>query len=465
MKRLFGTDGIRGVANQTLTGDLAYKVGLATAKLITTNHFRLVNHSPFGDEKPIVLIGTDTRPSKDLIFTGLACGLTAGGANVVSLGIIPTPAVAYLTKDYTFATVGIMVTASHNPKEYNGIKIIGPDGYKLPDRLEEQIEDLISSINDETLPSFFSSAPGRISYDMANDAKEDYISFLMESFTFSNPENLKVAVDFSNGAASSCSDIFERMWFNYHKFNTDLSGENINEGCGSMHLDYLQNQIKNSEMGFDVGIAFDGDADRCLMVDETGEVVDGDHILAIVGGFLKERGKLKNNTIVGTVMSNLGLVKFCEEKSIKFLATKVGDKYVLEEMITNRSSLGGEQSGHIIFKNYATTGDGLLTALMILSIMDQTKLPLSKLKNQMFKYPQVSTQITAGPMEKNAFVANTELMQSLFDMVDNRLNGDGRAVIRPSGTENYIRIMVEGKDLDTIKVLCEDIKAKIIETL
>lgn len=232
-----------------------------------------------------------------------------------------------------------------------------------------------------------------------------------------------------------------------------------------MHLEFIQNIIKNSIIPFDCGIAFDGDADRCLLVDETGEIVDGDHILAIVGGYLKEQGLLTNNLIVGTVMSNLGLVKFCEAKGIKFLSTKVGDKYVLEEMITNNGSLGGEQSGHIIFKEYATTGDGILTALMVLNIMDKTGKKLSELKNQMFKYPQVSTQIAATPDEKNAFIANNTLRQRINYMVYESLGNEGRSVVRPSGTENYIRIMVEGKNYDTITKLCEDIKALIINNL
>ena len=255
------------------------------------------------------------------------------------------------------------------------------------------------------------------------------------------------------------------MGLSVREYNVEKDGEHINEGCGSMHLEFLQDVIKNSGLSFDCGIAFDGDADRCLMIDETGEIVDGDHILAIVGGFLKDLGLLKNNLIVGTVMSNLGLVKFCEEKGIKFLSTKVGDKYVLEEMITNNGSLGGEQSGHIIFKEYATTGDGILTALMVLNIMDKTGKKLSELKNQMFKYPQVSTQITATPEQKNAFIANNSLRQRINDLVYETLGNDGRSVVRPSGTENYIRIMVEGKDFDTITKLRDDIQALILESL
>lgn len=465
MKRLFGTDGIRGIANKNLTGDLAYKVGLATAKLLTTNRFRNAKNSPFEDENPIVLIGTDTRPSKDLIFSGLACGLTAGGVNVITAGILPTPAIAYLTKNYEFVSAGIMVTASHNPKEYNGIKIIGPDGYKLHDNLEEQIEDLIANISDETIHSFYAENPGRISYDFVKSAKCDYTDFLNSLFSFNihDSDKLRVAVDCSNGAASPCKNIFKSLGINADIYNINESGEKINDGCGSMHLEYIAKIVKDGL--YDCGIAFDGDADRCLLVDENGDVVDGDYILAIIGSYLKEHNKLTNNTIVGTIMSNLGLVKFCESNDIKFCTTKVGDKYVLEEMITNNSSLGGEQSGHIILKDYATTGDGLLTALMVLYVMCKTEIPLSILKQKMKKYPQVSTQITAGPEEKNAFVANSQLKDEINKLVYDKLGSNGRAVVRPSGTENCIRIMVEGEDEKITKVLCEAIKGIIISSI
>ena len=455
MKRLFGTDGIRGVVNQTLTGDLAYKVGLATAKLLTTNSFRDVKSSPFMDEKPVVLIGTDTRPSKDLIFSGIACGLTAGGINVITVSILPTPAIAYLTKKYDFVSVGIMITASHNPKEYNGIKIIGPDGYKLHDRLEEQVENLISSISDKTISTFFAENPGTISYNFIESAKNDYMNFLKNLYLYKNNCELKIAVDCCNGAASTCKGIFDELGINADIYNVDLSGNKINDGCGSTCIEFLQNKVNYGV--YDCAIAFDGDADRCLLVDKNGHIVDGDYLLAIIGSYLKDSGKLTNNTIVGTIMSNLGLIRFCENKGIKFLSTKVGDKYVLEEMITNNSSLGGEQSGHIILKDYATTGDGLLTALMILNIMNQTKKPLHILKQEMVKYPQISTQITATPEEKNAFVANSNLINSINELVESTLGNDGRAVVRPSGTENYIRIMVEGKDEDVIRKLCKNI--------
>lgn len=460
MKRLFGTDGIRGIVNETLTGDLAYKVGLATAKLLTTHRFRDVKVSPFMDDKPIVIIGTDTRPSKDLIFSGLACGLTAGGVNVITVGILPTPAIAFLTMEYEFVSAGIMITASHNPKRYNGIKIIGPDGYKLHDNLEERIENLVESIASETISDFFAEKPGRISYEFVEPAKKRYITFLKNLFDFTDEYELHIAVDCSNGAASACQDIFHEIGMDADTYNVDESGEMINDGCGSMHLEFITNKVKNGF--YDIGIAFDGDADRCLLVDENGDIVDGDYILAIIGNYLKECGKLKGNTIVGTVMSNLGLVKFCEEKGIKFLATKVGDKYVLEEMITNRSSLGGEQSGHIILKDYATTGDGILTALMIINIMVKTRKPLHELKKEMVKYPQVSTQIEAGPKEKNAFVANSHLKEEITSLVAKHLGNDGRAVVRPSGTENYIRIMVEGKDEDVITSICNTIKNLIV---
>lgn len=454
MKRLFGTDGIRGIVNETLTGDLAYKVGLATAKLLKTTHFRNTKTSPFLDDNPIVLIGTDTRPSKDLIFSGIACGLCAGGVNVISIGIIPTPAVAYLTKNYDFASAGIMITASHNPKEYNGIKIIGPDGYKLHDRLEEQIENYISSMSEETLSSFFSKSPGKISYGFIETAKEDYMSYLKSLFPFDANNKIKIAVDCSNGAAASCKEIFKEFNILADIYNID-SGEHINDKCGSMHLEFLQSIVKRNS--YDCGIAFDGDADRCLFVDASGEVVDGDYILAIIGSYFKQNGQLHNNSIVGTIMSNLGLTKFCEANKINFISTKVGDKYVLEEMIANGASLGGEQSGHIILKDFATTGDGILTSLMMLSIINNTNTPLHELKNKMTKYPQVTKQIVANSETKNAFVANIDLQQKIQNLVYAKLGNDGRAVVRPSGTENYIRVMVEGKDYSIISKILDDI--------
>lgn len=461
MKRLFGTDGIRGIVNKTLTGDLAYKVGLATAKLIQTTHFRDILVSPFLDKKPVVLIGTDTRPSKDLILSGVTCGLCAGGINVISIGVIPTPAVAYLTKHYHYASAGIMITASHNPKEYNGIKIIGPDGYKLHDRLEEQIENFISTMSEETFSNFFADSPGKV-LNSTQKAKEDYMNYLRNLFPFNAENKLKIAVDCSNGAASSCKSIFKNFNILADVYNFDLDdGEHINEGCGSMHLEFIQSVVKKG--GFDCGIAFDGDADRCIFVDANGEIVDGDYILAIIGSYFKQNGKLQNNAIVGTIMSNLGLVKFCETNQINFISTKVGDKYVLEEMIANGASLGGEQSGHIILKDFATTGDGILTALMILSIINKTRTPLHKLKNKMAKYPQVSTQIAANSEVKNAFVANIELQQKIQNLVYSKLGDDGRAVVRPSGTENYIRVMVEGKDYNVISKLLENIYELILK--
>jgi len=461
MKRLFGTDGIRGIANRDLTGELAYKVGLATAKMLNTNSFRTFESSPFNNDMPVVIIGRDTRSSGDMLLSGLSCGLCAGGVNVIHLGILPTPAVAYLSKYYPFVSVGIMITASHNPKEYNGIKIIGADGYKLADELEEQIEELISSINEETMNDFFSLNIGTISKEYSKIARQDYLKHLSSIFEFKKEKPLKVAIDCSNGSASTCYDIFAELGLIAHEYNVDLSGEHINENCGSMHLGFLQSKIELIGNDYDCGIAFDGDADRCMLVDENGETVDGDQILAIVGTYLKGKNNLKNNTIVGTVMSNLGLINFCKENDIKFLSTKVGDKYVLEEMIINDCSLGGEQSGHIIFKDFATTGDGILTALMVLDVIDKSGISLSELKRLMMKYPQASKQIPATSKEKTAFLANSNLKKIIDDKVESVLGNDGRAVVRPSGTENCIRVMVEGKDEAVINELCEEISTII----
>lgn len=461
MKRLFGTDGIRGIANQDLTGELAYKVGLATAKMLKIHKFRITKDSPFNDNNPVVIIGRDTRKSGDMLLAGISCGLCAGGVNVVDLGVLPTPAVAYLAKKYSFASVGIMITASHNPKEYNGIKIIGSDGYKLADELEEQVEELISNIDSGVMHDFFSENSGRICNNFAEKARKDYIDYIKSLFSFNKNNSLMIAVDCSNGSASTCYNVFKESGIFANEYNVDLSGENINDGCGSMHLEFLQDIIKENKGRYDCGIAFDGDADRCLLIDENGEVVDGDHILAIMGNYLKAQNKLNKNTIVGTVMSNLGLINFCKANDINFLSTKVGDKYVLEEMIMGKCSLGGEQSGHIIFRDYATTGDGILTALMILDVMDKTATPLSELKNQMTKYPQTSMQIPATSNQKNDFLANLHLKETIQSKANDILGEDGRVVVRPSGTENCIRIMVEGKDETIINNLCVEIAESI----
>lgn len=462
MRRLFGTDGIRGIANKELTGDLAYKVGLATGIMLTTNPVRISStSSPFVDERPVVLIGGDTRNSRDMIIAAVTSGLCAAGVNVMTLGILPTPAMAFFTNNYPFVSAGIMITASHNPAEYNGIKIFGPDGYKLPDELEMQIEEIIEDISSGKELNLSYENFGSISSAYEETSKVDYIKTISSIFSFE--KHFIIAVDCSNGAAASYVNIFNK--FTMYPFNVELDGKHINDKCGSTHLGYIQKEIKESGMNYDCGIAFDGDADRCLLIDENGEVVDGDEILAIVGDYLKSRGALANNTIVGTVMSNLGLIKFCKERDINFLSTKVGDKYVLEEMIANNAILGGEQSGHIIFKEFATTGDGILTALMVLHVMDKTNTPLSELKKVMHKYPQVATTVPANAKQKAAFLANTALKQKIDDRVFSSLGYDGRAVVRPSGTENYIRIMVEGNDIHKISHLCNVIRDLITQTM
>jgi len=465
MKRLFGTDGIRGVVNDDLTGDLAYKVGLATAKIIRDGRFRVQTNSPFSNNLYTVIIGSDSRPSRSMIVSGLTCGLCAGGVNVMDAGILPTPAIAYLTKHYPYPSLGIMVTASHNPAKYNGIKIIGPDGYKIADALEEEIEEMIFSMNENGTETFHQRTNTGETANL-KFSHHDYMEFLYHNFTFKKDNNLHVAVDCSNGAASTCTEIFRKLGikadiFNGMSENGTINGDKINEKCGSMHLKFLQDIIANNPGKYSCGIAFDGDADRCLLIDNTGEIVDGDHIMAMAAKYLKEQDMLSNNMVVGTIMSNLGLIRFLEENEIKYLSTKVGDKYVLEEMIANNCSLGGEQSGHIIFGEYATTGDGIFTALMVLQIMQEKSLPLCVIKNEMKKYPQVATTVHANAKIKQAFLSNLILKRTITDITYDALGTDGRSVVRPSGTEDYIRIMVEGKDLDVIKKLCDDIVLEI----
>ena len=461
MRRLFGTDGIRGIANKDLTGDLAYKVGLATGIMLNSNPVRVsAKISPFDTDQPVVLIGSDTRPSRDMIISAVTSGLCAAGVNVIPLGILPTPVMAYFTKGYEFAAAGIMITASHNPPEYNGIKIFGPDGYKLPDELEMQIEEIIENISSGEELNLSSVNFGSVAHTYEDLALKDYTRYLSTLFSFNN--KFEIAVDCSNGAASTYIEALKLPNLTIHEFNIEKTGSNINKNCGSTHLDFLQNEIINSNHKYNCGIAFDGDADRCLLIDEEGDIVDGDEILAIMGMYLKNQGKLKNNTIVGTVMSNLGLIKFCEDNDIKFLSTKVGDKYVLEEMIANDATIGGEQSGHIIFKDIATTGNGLLTALMVIDVMDKLGTPLFLLKHSMMKYPQVSEKIPADSKQKAAFIANNNLREQIKQLVTDALGNDGRVVVRPSGTENCIRIMVEGLNQKKITDICNKIRDVII---
>lgn len=433
MGRLFGTDGARGIAGGELTADLAMKIGASAAYVL-------------GESKKIkVIVGMDTRYSGDMLACAVNAGLLSMGADVIFVGVVPTPAVSFLVT-HLKADMGVMISASHNPAKYNGIKLFNNKGYKLADEIEEKIEYYIL---DEKLPECTNI--GR--YERDENLKNKYINFLC---TLANDYNgLKVVVDCANGSASATAPtLFEKLNVNAKIIFDSPDGVNINDNCGSTHLDALISKVK--EVQADLGIAYDGDADRCLLVTNDGDVIDGDYVLAICGKYLKEKGRLNNNAIVGTVMSNLGLRKFCESENINFVATKVGDRYVLEEMLNNDYVIGGEQSGHVIFKEYANTGDGELTSLMVLNILSERKCKLSELSSVMDKYPQVLVNVNVTKEGKTSFSEDAEI-NVLIKKYEEELNGDGRILIRASGTENLIRVMIEGKNTEEISRMANDI--------
>ncbi len=448
MGRLFGTDGVRGVANKDLTCELAMKLGRAAAAVLTNKSTR----------HPRVIIGKDTRLSSDMLENAMAAGLCSVGASVVLLGVVPTPAVAYLVEKYK-ADAGIMISASHNSYEYNGIKIFSGDGFKLPDDLEERIESLI--LGEAPLPAAPADSDlGTV--ETAPNALRDYIDHVKSTVHFSL-DGLEIALDCANGSSAMTAEtLFTELGAKVHMLANEPNGVNINDGCGSTHMESLIEYVKTHKV--DAGIAFDGDADRCLAVDENGEPVDGDFIMAICGLDMKSRGKLNKNCIVGTIMTNLGFIKFCEANGIHFEATKVGDRYVLEEMLLENYSFGGEQSGHVIFRDFATTGDGQLTAAQLLSIMKRREAKLSSMTTVMERYPQTMKNIRVSPEGKLAFYTDPKVKQAI-DAATKMLAGNGRVIVRPSGTEPLLRVMVEGQDLALIEKIAEDISEVIKEEL
>lgn len=449
MGRLFGTDGVRGIANLELTVEQAMKIGRAAATVM--------GDSPKG--KPLFLIGSDTRISSSMLSAAVAAGICSAGANVLMLGTVPTPAVAYLVKKHG-ADAGVMISASHNPHEYNGIKIFGGEGYKLPDELEEKIESLVldGDGGDGALPQ--GGDIGCVNRD--DGALDDYICHIAAS-AGANFSGLSIAIDCANGSASvSAEKLFTSLGARVHMLHQTPDGININNACGSTHMESLMRYV--TEHHLDCGLAFDGDADRFLAVDENGALVDGDEIMAICAMALKKQGKLAHNTVVGTIMTNFGFTKFCDENDIRFIATKVGDRFVLEEMLLGDYVLGGEQSGHIIFKEFATTGDGQLTAIQLLSIMKREGVPLSKLASVMTKYPQYMVNLKVSPDGKLHFYTDPEVKQAI-DQAREMLGDSGRVVVRPSGTEPLIRVMAEGMDAELTQKAVDDVADVIRQRL
>lgn len=448
MGRLFGTDGIRGIANETLNCETAIKIGIATATVLSYDRKR----------KTLVLIGMDTRLSGDMLSSAISAGLCSAGADVINIGVVPTPAVAYLVKLYK-AQAGVMISASHNPAEFNGIKIFNEEGYKLADELEERIESIV--LDDTPLP--FVANPeniGRIRYNYS--AYKDYISYL-KSTVASDLSGIYAVVDSANGSATTTSnELFSELGMRCTHIADSPNGENINDNCGSTHIDVLRKAVL--DCGSDIGIAFDGDADRCLLIDEKGNEVDGDMIMAMLALDMKQRNVLSENTVVGTVMSNFGFSKFCEDNGINFISTKVGDRYVLEEMLQEGYNLGGEQSGHIIFKNLSSTGDGQLTALQVLDLLARKKKKLSELAGVMKRFPQYIYNVPATQEEKLAFFTDPDV-KSIIENAKIVLGKKGRIVVRPSGTEPLIRIMAEGDDEELVNGIAKEIAEKIKEKL
>lgn len=432
--RLFGTDGVRGIVNKDLDIFLATKIGVSAAYVLGKN------------KKIKVVIGRDTRISGEMLSFAVISGLLSMGADVIDLGIVPTPLVSYLIQKYN-ADMGVMISASHNPSEYNGIKLFNNLGMKLSDEIEDEIEANLNIIPDKEIGSYY----------VEENACTDYIDYLKS--TVSLKGNLKIVVDCANGSASTTAPtLFKELGFDPIIINDKYDGLNINYKCGSTHLEMLKEEVLKNKA--DLGIAYDGDADRCLLIDENGNTIDGDAILAINSLYLKENNKLKNNTLVATVMSNLGLRNFCKKHDINFVSTKVGDRYVLENMIENDYILGGEQSGHIIFKNDANTGDGELTSIKTLEILENKNISLSELSKIITIYPQVLINVEVTKEIKENYKNDTNL-NNLITSIEEELKDNGRVLIRPSGTENKIRIMLEGTNIEDITKKANIIKEAI----
>ena len=429
MARLFGTDGVRGVANEELTPLLAMQLGQAGATVLTKEN----------EHRPTIMVGCDTRISGDMLANALMAGICSVGANAVYVGVIPTPAVAYLTKKYK-VEAGVVISASHNPVEFNGIKFFDGNGYKLPDSMEDEIEALIrGGMHNLELPT--GSRVGKIKY--RTDAREEYINHAIQSVPV-DLSALKIVVDCAEGASYYTSvEALRELGANVGPIHNMPDGTNINSNCGSTHMEELQARVVYEKAN--VGLAFDGDADRLLAVDENGAIVDGDQIMAVVGNHMKNQGKLKKNTIVATVMSNLGFFKMGERENLHMEQTKVGDRYVLERMREIGASLGGEQSGHVIFLDENTTGDGLLSALHLLEVMVDTGKPLSELASVMTVMPQALVNAKVPNHKKDKYMEYPEIAKAI-DELNSKFAGEGRVLIRPSGTEPKVRVMIEGKD-------------------
>lgn len=439
MRRYFGTDGIRRIANTELSPELVYKVAKAGAYVL----------SKHTNKAPTILIGRDTRLSGTLIESAMVAGFLSYGANVKLLEVMPTPAVAYLTRKLQ-ADASVVISASHNTYEFNGIKYFSNKGMKISDELEEEIEEVMDSGKLDEL----SAVKDKIGVsEIKTELLDEYVYFFRKNFDDSiekyNRPDFKVVIDTANGATYKVAEqVFTTLGIKHEIINNKPNGVNINDGCGSTHLEMLKEYVIKNKMS--LGIAYDGDGDRCLAIDENGEEIDGDKILAIIGNYLKEKGELSKDTIVATVMSNLGLNKYADENNLHLIQTKVGDRYVLEEMLKNGYNLGGEQSGHVILLDYNPTGDGILTSLMLIKIILETGKKTSELSNMMQKYPQVLINAKVAQDKKYDYEKNAEI-KTAIEKIETKFSGNGRVLIRPSGTEPVVRVMLEGQDKNVLE--------------
>lgn len=446
MARLFGTDGARGIANDLLTAELAMNIGKAAAMVLAKGR----------SKKPKMLIGRDTRISGQMLEASLVAGICSMGVNVELLHVLPTPAVAFLINEYN-ADGGVMISASHNPAEFNGIKLFSGTGYKLSDEIENEIERLVLDAPEELIPCDPLSI-GRV-YPRSS-AYLDYVDHLCDTIS-GDLSGIHFVVDCANGSASKTAEIlFSQLNAFPHYLHASPTGLNINRHCGSTDMSRLKSFMLEHKC--ELAIAFDGDADRCLMLDENGDMVDGDQIMSIVAKHLKSRNRLADDTVVATVMSNFGMHAFAKENDINLVCTAVGDRYVLEEMLKYGYTLGGEQSGHIIFKDYAQTGDGQLTAIQLLSIYKKAGMKMSELANTMQKMPQVLVGITATKPQIQMMKSDDVIKKTIKEYAD-KLGDDGRILVRPSGTEPLVRVMIEGKNEALIHEYCDAICAVIKE--
>lgn len=447
MGRLFGTDGARGVAITELTCEMAMNIGRAAATVLTKHREK--------NGKAKILIGKDTRISSDVLEAALVAGITSVGVDVELLGIVPTPAVAYLVQTHN-ADSGVMISASHNSVEYNGIKLFAGTGFKLPDAIENEIEELILNYP-EKINLKDGCEIGRVAF--LHDAVKEYIDHLASTAekTF---KNIFVAIDCANGSASVTAEklFSEILGAECIMYNNDPDGCNINKDCGSTHIEQLCRYVKENKC--DLGVAFDGDADRCLAVDDKGNVVDGDKLIAIISDYMRNNDKLKKDTAVVTVMSNLGFHTYMKNKNINTVCTSVGDRYVLEEMLKNGYNIGGEQSGHIIFLDHATTGDGQLTAVQLLNLLVSSEKPLSQLVSDIPDFPQLLMNVKITDSQKGKWDKNTEIL-SVIKEAEDTLGENGRVLVRESGTEPLVRVMIEGKNAEDVKYWTE----KIVEVV